>query len=90
MTMNAWTPIAALAVAGLALSIGCQVNAVAPSGGACSNQPNMSAALSELRQAREWLGKAEHNKGGWRDAAIESADRAIHETERGCAFADNH
>ena len=50
----------------------------------------MKAALDGLRDARAWLDRAEHNKGGWRDRAIASTDTAIHETERGCAFADTH
>lgn len=55
---------------------------------ACNNQPNMAAALNHLRSARNWLARAEHNKGGWRDRAIQSTDNAIRETERGCAVAD--
>jgi hypothetical protein len=96
-TMNHWTPIAAISVVALALAIGCEVREVsgpapaAPGAAAgCSNQPNMNTALTELRSARGSLAKAEHNKGGWRDAAIASTDTAIRETERGCAFADTH
>ncbi len=56
----------------------------------CFNQVNMAAALADLRVARGFLDKAEHNKGGWRVAAITATDRAITETERGCSFADTH
>src|ERR1700722_18751924 len=97
MTMNAWTPNAAISVVALVCAIGCRVEeysgpAPAPAAPAvgCANQPNMNNALNEFRQARASLGKAEHNKGGWRDAAIASTDNAIRETERGCNFADTH
>jgi len=97
--MNLWTPIAAVAVAALALvlAMGCVVHegpapAPPPAGpvAGCGNQPNMQAALNGLRDARSWLDRAEHNKGGWRERAIAATDTAIHETERGCAFADTH
>ena len=85
--MNLWKPIALLSIAGLVFSV------TAPkafAGGACHDQPNMTAALEHLRGARASLDKAEHNKGGWRVAAIEATDKAISETDRGCAFADTH
>ncbi len=50
----------------------------------------MAAAKEHLVQARTSLGKAEHDKGGWRAAAIEATDRALRETTRGCEFADTH
>jgi hypothetical protein len=64
--------------------------AIAQGAAACNNQPNMAAALTHLRNARGWLAQAEHNKGGWRDRAMQTTETAIHETERGCAFADTH
>jgi hypothetical protein len=33
---------------------------------------------------------AEHNKGGWRAAAIVATENAITETKKGIAFADTH
>jgi hypothetical protein len=84
--MNPWKPIALAAIVGLALSTAIQVAAA----GVCHDQPNMVAALTGLRSARTALEKAEHNKGGWRAAAIEKTSAAIAETERGCAFADTH
>ena len=50
----------------------------------------MANALADLRTAKGFLDKAEHNKGGWRIAAIAATDKAISETERGCSFADTH
>jgi hypothetical protein len=47
----------------------------------------VSRALENLRAARAELEVAEHNKGGWRIRAIENANRAIAETERGMSFA---
>ena len=85
--MNLWKPIALCSIAGLALTVGAQYSSAA---GLCHDQPNMAAALTTLRSARASLDKAEHNKGGWRVAAIEATNKAIAETERGCAFADGH
>jgi hypothetical protein len=85
--MNVWKPIALVAVAGMVASVGVQI---AHADGVCKNQPNMQSALDHLKQARASLDKAEHNKGGWRDAAIQATDNALRETNRGCAFADTH
>jgi hypothetical protein len=84
--MNVWKPIALTATAGLVISVGVQVAAA----GVCHDQPNMGEALGSLRAARGFLDRAEHNKGGWRVAAIEKTNAAIAEVERGCAFADTH
>lgn len=56
---------------------------------ACNQQPNMASALDKLREARGWLDQAEHDKGGWREAAAAATDAAIQETQRGCAYAEN-
>ena len=88
--MNRWTPIAVASVTALAVAIGCGGSSPPPAspGAACNNQPNMAGAIANLREARQWLDKAEHNKGGWRDNAIRSSETAIQETERGCQSAD--
>ena len=52
-----------------------------------AGQPHMRAALDHLRAAREELRAAEHNKGGWRERALQNVNRAIGETERGMAVA---
>ena len=85
--MNIWKLIALLSLAVLTLSLGSQV---ASAYGVCHDQPNMAGAAAALKQARAFLDKAEHNKGGWRVAAIEATNKAIAETDRGCAFADTH
>ena len=54
---------------------------------ALADQPRMHRALEHLRAARAELMAAEHNKGGWRDRAIENVNRAIADTERGIGFA---
>jgi hypothetical protein len=86
-TMNLWKPLALCSIGALALSVGTGISSAA---GVCHDQPNMAAALGSLKAARGLLEKAEHNKGGWRAAAIEKTSGAIAETERGCAFADTH
>ncbi|HXX68668.1 MAG TPA: hypothetical protein VEK07_15880 [Polyangiaceae bacterium] len=85
--MNIWKPIALCAIGAFVASVGMQI---ARADAVCHGQPNMQAALEHLRQARASLDRAEHNKGGWRDRAIQSADVAIRETQNGCAFADTH
>ncbi len=50
-------------------------------------QPHMVNALEMLRSARAELQRAETNKGGHRERAIEAVDRAITETRAGISFA---
>ena len=93
--MNYWKPIALCSIAALAGIVGLNVHGVhgvssASAAGPCHDQPHMAAANDHLRAARVELDKAEHNKGGWRDAAIISTDKAIGESRRGCEFADTH
>ena len=85
--MNSWKVIALSTMVALAVSLGTQV---ARAGGACANQPNMQAAMEHLRQARAALERAEHNKGGWRERALQATDNALRETSAGCGFADRH
>lgn len=92
--MNVWKPIALLSVAGLVVSVGVQAAHAAGSsssvpsvaGGECRGQEHMAQAQRDLKAARNSLERAEHDKGGWRAAAIQSTDQAIRETDRGCAF----
>jgi hypothetical protein len=94
--MNVWKPIALVAVTGLVASLGIQVASASsnPYGqsnltGPCHDQPNMAAAKEKLMEARGFLAKAEHNKGGWRDIAIQSTDAAIAQTNKGCEVAND-
>jgi hypothetical protein len=86
--MNVWKSITLVAAAGLVASVA--IPKIAEASGVCHDQPNMAAAAASLKAARASLDKAEHNKGGWRVAAIEATNKAIAETDRGCAFADTH
>jgi len=93
MKIDLWKPIAPCSIALLAAVIACGGGpppaAPAP-GDACNNQPNMASALSDLREARGYLERAEHDKGGWRARAIQQTAVAIQETANGCAYADTH
>jgi hypothetical protein len=82
--MRLLKPATLCAAAGLFLSLDIGVAAAGP----CFDQPNMAAAVAKLKEARSYLERAEHNKGGWRVAAIAALDKAIHEADRGCAFAN--
>jgi hypothetical protein len=54
------------------------------------DQPHMQAALESLRQAKEHLQQAEHDKGGHRDKAIKSVDAAIKHVEAGMKYDNKH
>jgi hypothetical protein len=83
--MNVWKPIALVSTSAFVLAVGFQVaQAKAPDpspSGVAGDYRRMHAALDNLRTAREHLLNSEHDHGGWRARAIESTDRAIHETE---------
>jgi hypothetical protein len=85
--MNVWKPVALCSIGALVVSIGAQV---AFAEDMCHGQPHMQSALEHLRQARAELEKAEHNKGGWRERAVQAVETALRETNAGCAFAKEH
>jgi hypothetical protein len=85
MTMKNFVRLLVVSVVFVACGGG---GAASPGTGQCSNQVNMSNAVVELRQARAALDSAEHNKGGWRVAAINATNEAIREAEQGCAVAN--
>ena len=91
--MNYWKPIALTLAVGLVASIGMQTASANNAGsqpsltGECHDQKNMAAALHELSSAKDSLTKAEHNKAGWRDRALDSVNKAINETTTGCTDA---
>ncbi|MEO7112756.1 MAG: hypothetical protein ABI183_20090 [Polyangiaceae bacterium] len=95
--MNYWKPIALTLAVGLVASIGMQTASAKNADssqptltGECHDQPNMAKATHDLTAALDSLGKAEHNKGGWRDRATTAATTALHETQAGCAVANVH
>lgn len=47
------------------------------------DQPNMQAALDNLRQAKNNLERATSDKGGYRRAAIDQVEKAIDQTKKG-------
>lgn len=49
-------------------------------------QPQMQAALRNLRQARVDLNRATSDKGGHRARALELVDQAIAEVEKGISY----
>ena len=54
------------------------------------DQPHMKEALEALKQARHHLEAALPDKGGHRSAAIKACDEAIHHTEEGIEYANQH
>ena len=69
------------------LVTGLTVGAIAGACAAWAAQPNMQEALGQLQAARASLVRAEANKGGHRDRAINFVDSAIAETKAGIAYA---
>ncbi|HEY1955337.1 MAG TPA: hypothetical protein VGH28_06985 [Polyangiaceae bacterium] len=93
--MNVWKPIAIVATTGLVVSLGIQTAYANKSSdeptnleGPCFDQPNMAAAKGHLEAALGSLQRAEHNKGGWRDRAMNATNTAIAETNAGCRQAN--
>jgi hypothetical protein len=53
-------------------------------------QPNMTAAIQNLREAQMNLEKASQNKGGHRERALQLVQQAIAEVEAGIQYANTH
>lgn len=53
-------------------------------------QPQMEAALSSLKVARDHLKNATHDKGGHRVKALELTNLAIEQVEKGIAYDNTH
>ncbi len=80
--MNFWK-LCSLVLAGLlVLVIGTSAVRLA----VAEPQPQMRAALMALRNAKDHLEKASHDKGGHRVRAIGLINQAISEVEKGIAF----
>jgi hypothetical protein len=50
------------------------------------NQPHMQAALHHLQEAAEELQKAEHDKGGHRERALDLTQRAMNQVKAGMHY----
>jgi hypothetical protein len=87
--MNIWKPIAIVSSAGLATMLACGGGEVVVRN-AGADQPNMQAAREHLQQARASLERAEPNKGGHRERAIELVDQAIAQVNEGIEYARGH
>jgi hypothetical protein len=88
--MNPWKPLSIVSTSALVLLIGYET-ASATSGDhtdktIAGDYHRMEAALGGLRASRDHLMNSEHNHGGWRERAVESTDKAIHETEVALAW----
>ncbi len=57
---------------------------------ALAKQGHMEEAYHHLQGAKEELQKADHDKGGHRDKALELVNRAMAEVQTGMQFAHNH
>jgi len=55
-----------------------------------ADQPRMEAALEALKDAKRKLENAGEDKGGFRQRAINSVERAIEQVEKGIAWDKNH
>jgi hypothetical protein len=53
-------------------------------------QPHMAAAVVALREARDQLHHAKHDKGGNREKAIEEINHALKQLHEGIRYADEH
>ena len=51
-----------------------------------AKQPQMNAALKQLRAAKSSLQRATPDKGGHRERAIDLVNQAIEQVERGMAY----
>jgi len=73
---------------GFKTSVAClMAGAIGGASLAMAAQPHMVSALESLRAARAELVRAEANKGGHRERAIQAVDHAIEETRAGIGFA---
>ncbi len=85
--MNVWKIAAVVSSSMLAVLIACGGGGAAVHT-ASADQPNMQAAREHLVQAKLSLERAEPNKGGHRERAIDLVNRALAQVDEGIAFAD--
>ncbi len=63
---------------------------VASAGAFADKQPNMEAALVRLKEAKEALERATHDKGGHRMKAIQLINEASKEVQAGIDYDNTH
>jgi hypothetical protein len=82
-----------LPLAALTLFAGCASETPTPPPTAVrppTGQPKMREALAQLQIAREDLQKAEANKGGHREKALQLVNEAINQVQAGASYAAGH
>ena len=88
MSINIWK-VSTIGFAALSAAlIGYAQIPSAEAGDVCKGQPHMKEARVRLREAKNQLEQADHNKKGWRVKALEHAVEAIREVDEGCEEAD--
>jgi hypothetical protein len=88
-SFDVWKIAAVLSSSALAVLLACGGGEVVVHS-ASAGQPNMESAREHLQQARASLDRAEPNKGGHRERAIELVDQAIAQVNEGIEFARTH
>ena len=87
--MNIWK-ISTIGFAALSATlIGYAQIPQAQAGDVCKGQPHMRDARLRLREAKSQLDEADHNKKGWRVAALDMTVQAIKAVDEGCEEADH-
>jgi hypothetical protein len=88
MRINPWK-ISSLALAG-ALTFTLATMSMPEADADGQKQPQMHAALADLRDARDHLQAATSDKGGHRAKALALTKEAIDQVEKGIAYDQNH
>ena len=87
--MNLWKPIAIVSMSVSIFVVGYHGASASPeptpSPRLGVNQPHMQAALAALQLAQSELNQAEHNKGGWRVAALRDLGPVLTDVNNGIA-----
>jgi Spy/CpxP family protein refolding chaperone len=84
--MNLWKPTALVLASALAMMVSYNVASASSNGpkpvSVTGDYHHIRTALEYFRAGRNELMMAEHNRGGWRERAVEGADRTIFETKQ--------
>ncbi len=87
--MNVYKPIAIFSSSALLVLLACGGGS-ASIRAAGAEQPHMATARDHLKEARAALERAEANKGGHRERAIEHVDQALAQVNEGIEYARSH